>query len=52
MSKIIVKSPAKLINKAGKERRSIGKVLNLAATYGMGPAAAGAKLGKSKEEGE
>lgn len=27
---ITVKSPAKVLNKAGKERRSVGKVLNLA----------------------
>ena len=40
------------LNKAGKERRSVGKVLNLAATYGMGGATAGARLNKSKEEGE
>lgn len=40
------------LNKAGKERRSTGKVLNLAATYGMSGATAGARLGKSKEEGE
>ena len=33
------------LNKAGKERRSTGKVLNLAATYGMGPRAAGSRLG-------
>ncbi len=31
-AKITVKSPAKILNKAGKERRSTGKVLNLAAT--------------------
>lgn len=40
------------LNKAGKERRSVGKVLNLAATYGMGGSTAGAKLGKSAKEGE
>ena len=40
------------LNPDGKERRSVGKVLNLAATYGMGGATAGATLGKSREEGE
>lgn len=40
------------VNKAGKERRSVGKVLNLAATYGMSGATAGARLGKTKAEGE
>lgn len=40
------------LNKAGKERRSVGKVLNLAATYGMGGSTAGAKLGKTAKEGE
>ena len=39
------------LNKAGKERRSVGKVLNLAATYGMGGATAGARLGKDAKEG-
>lgn len=38
-------------NVEGKARRSTGKVLNLAATYGMGGKAAGEKLGKSAEEG-
>ena len=33
------------LNKAGKERRSVGKVLNLAATYGMSGKTAGIKLG-------
>lgn len=40
------------LNKAGKERRSVGKVLNLAATYGMSGSTAGARLGKSREEGQ
>ena len=40
------------VNKAGKERRSVGKVLNLAATYGMSGATAGARLGKTKAEGD
>lgn len=31
-AKILVKSPAKLLNKAGKERRSVGKTLLLAST--------------------
>lgn len=39
-------------NPSGKERRSVGKVLNLAATYGMSGATAGARLGKSREDGE
>lgn len=39
-------------NPAGKERRSVGKVLNLAATYGMGGATAGARLNKTPEEGQ
>ena len=38
------------LNKAGKERRSTGKVLNLAATYGMGPRAAGSRLGYTGDE--
>lgn len=38
------------LNKAGKERRSTGKVLNLACTYGMGPATAGARLGYTGKE--
>lgn len=40
------------VNKAGKERRSVGKVLNLAATYGMSGSTAGARLGKTKAEGD
>lgn len=32
LAKIKVKSPAKILSKAGKERRSVGKVLNLAST--------------------
>jgi DNA polymerase I-like protein with 3'-5' exonuclease and polymerase domains len=40
------------VNKAGKERRSVGKVLNLAATYGMSGATAGARLGKTRAEGD
>lgn len=31
-AKIKVKSPAKILNKAGKARRSVGKVLLLACT--------------------
>lgn len=53
---IKVKSPAKILNKAGKERRSVGKVLNLAATYGMSGKTAGIRLGyegdEAKEKGE
>lgn len=40
------------LNKAGKERRSVGKVLLLASTYGMSGATAGARMGKTKEEGQ
>lgn len=40
------------LNKQGKENRSIGKKLNLASTYGMGAATAGANMGKSAEEGQ
>lgn len=32
LAKIKVKSPARVLNKAGKDRRSSGKVLNLAST--------------------
>lgn len=39
-------------NKAGKERRSVGKVLLLAATYGMSAGTAGARLKKTREEGQ
>ena len=40
------------LNKHGKANRSIGKGLNLAATYGMGAATAGANMGKTTEEGQ
>lgn len=40
------------LNKAGKERRSIGKLLNLATCYGMSGSTAGARMGKTKEEGQ
>jgi len=40
------------MNKAGKERRKVGKTLQLAATYGMSGATAGARMGKTKKEGE
>ena len=40
------------LNKAGKERRSVGKVLLLASTYGMSGATAGSRMGKTKEEGQ
>lgn len=40
------------LNKAGKERRKIGKTLQLAATYGMSGATAGSRMGKTKKEGE
>lgn len=38
------------LNKAGKSRRSTGKVLNLSCTYGMSARTAGIKLGYSEEE--
>lgn len=40
------------LHKQGKENRNIGKKLNLAATYGMGGATAGANMGKTAKEGE
>lgn len=40
------------INVQGKGRRKIGKVLNLAATYGMSGATAGEKMNKTPEEGQ
>ena len=40
------------MNKQGKERRKIGKMLQLAATYGMSGATAGIRMGKSAKEGE
>ncbi|MBP5469874.1 MAG: hypothetical protein J6Z11_11600 [Candidatus Riflebacteria bacterium] len=40
------------MNKQGKERRKIGKMLQLAATYGMSGATAGIRMGKSVAEGE
>lgn len=49
---IKVKSPARILNKAGKERRSAGKTLLLAICYGMSPATAGARMGKTREEGQ
>lgn len=52
MAVVKVKSPAKIKNPSGKQRRSVGKVLNLAATYGMGGATAGSRLGKSAKEGQ
>ena len=39
------------MNKAGKERRSIGKVAVLAGNYGMGPAGAGSLMKKTAQEG-
>lgn len=39
-------------NPQGKDNRSKGKVLLLASTYGMSGATAGARMGKSKEEGQ
>ena len=40
------------VNKAGKERRSVGKTCVLAGNYGMGGAGAGSLMGKSAKEGE
>jgi DNA polymerase I-like protein with 3'-5' exonuclease and polymerase domains len=40
------------MNKQGKERRKVGKVLQLAATYGMSGATAGSNMGKSADDGE
>ena len=40
------------MNKQGKERRKIGKVLQLAATYGMSGTTAGIRMGKDAEQGE
>ena len=40
------------VNKAGKERRSVGKTMVLAGNYGMGGAGAGSLMGKSAKEGE
>lgn len=39
------------LNKAGKERRSVGKTLLLASTYGMSGRTAGIRMQKSAEEG-
>jgi len=39
------------VNKAGKERRSVGKTCVLAGNYGMGGAGAGSLMGKSAKEG-
>ena len=38
------------VNKQGKERRSVGKVLQLAATYGMSGPTAGSRLGYEGKE--
>ena len=40
------------VNKAGKERRAVGKTMVLAGNYGMGGAGAGSLMNKSAEEGE
>ena len=50
--KIIIAGKKTHKNPAGKDRRSTGKVLNLASSYGMSGATAGARMNKSKEEGE
>lgn len=39
-------------NPGGKDRRSVGKVLLLASTYGMSGSTAGQMLNKTREEGE
>ena len=40
------------VNKAGKERRAIGKTCVLAGNYGMGPSGAGSLMGKTAKEGK
>jgi hypothetical protein len=40
------------LHKAGKERRSAAKTMLLAILYGMSPATAGARMGKTAEEGQ
>lgn len=40
------------VNKAGKERRSVGKTCVLAGNYGMGGAGAGSLMNKTAKEGE
>lgn len=49
---IIVKSPPRLMNKAGKERRSSAKTLLLALLYGMSAETAGKRMGKTAKEGQ
>lgn len=40
------------LNKAGKERRSVAKMVLLALTYGMGPGTLAARTGKTKAEAQ
>jgi DNA polymerase I-like protein with 3'-5' exonuclease and polymerase domains len=40
------------LHKAGKERRSAAKTMLLAILYGMSPATAGARMGKTAQEGK
>ena len=40
------------LHKAGKERRSAAKTMLLAILYGMSPATAGARMGKTAKEGQ
>lgn len=40
------------LHKAGKERRSAAKTMLLAILYGMSPATAGARMGKTAQEGQ
>lgn len=49
---IEVKSPPKLLNKAGKERRSVAKMVLLALTYGMGPGTLAKRINKTNKEAQ
>ena len=40
------------LNKAGKERRSVAKMVLLALTYGMGTSTLAARTGKTKQEAQ
>lgn len=40
------------VNKAGKERRAVGKTMVLAGNYGMGGGGAGSLMGKTAKEGK
>ena len=49
---IEIKSPPKLLNKAGKERRSVAKMVLLALTYGMGPSTLAKRINKTNQEAQ